>query len=499
MEINMSTITVKNLTFAYPGSYDNIFEGTGFVIDTDWKLGFVGRNGRGKTTFLNLLLKKYEYSGQITAGCMFEYFPFDIPDKTIDTIDVIHTVTLEFMEWELMRELSLLKVPQEVLYRPFDTLSGGERTKVMLAALFLKEDCFLLIDEPTNHLDRHGREVVSEYLKGKSGFILVSHDRHFLDGCIDHILSINRASIEIEQGNFSSYHLNKERRDSFELAENEKLKKEIKRLKQTAGKKTQWANVAEDRKIGFDPNVVEKNTGRRVYEGAKSKKLMKRAKALQKRQEDAIEEKSTLLKDLESSENLRLVQQNFHTEQLVALSGITIKYGDKTVCEQVTFTLKRGERVSLGGKNGSGKTSIIKLICGEEVPHTGDVTVSERLKISYVSQDTSHLIGDLRDLATTQDIDESLFKAILRKLGFDRVQFDKRIENFSEGQKKKVLIAQSLCKKAHLLVWDEPLNYIDVISRMQIENLLIQHAPSILFVEHDKMFCEKVATKYIEL
>lgn len=230
----MSLINISNLTFAYEGSGENIFENVSFQIDTDWKLGFTGRNRRGKTTFLNLLLGKYEYRGNIFGGVIFEYFPFEIKDKTLKTIDIVNSLNHDYQMWELEREMSLLDVAEDVLYRGFDTLSNGEQTKILLAVLFLREDRFLLIDEPTNHLDAEGREVVAEYLKSKNGFILVSHDRRFLDNCIDHILSINRTNIEIQKGNFSSWQLNKEMQDNFEIAKNYKLKKDIKRLEQAA-------------------------------------------------------------------------------------------------------------------------------------------------------------------------------------------------------------------------------------------------------------------------
>lgn len=495
----MSLINVTNLTFAYPGSYDNIFENVSFQIDTNWKLGFTGRNGRGKTTFLNLLLGKYEYIGNISASVNFEYFPFEIKDKSIDTIEVINSICIEYQEWEMRKELSLLNVAEDVLYRPFQTLSNGEQTKVMLVALFLKENSFLLIDEPTNHLDILGRQTVSNYLKSKTGFILVSHDRYFLDGCVNHILSINKSNIEIERGNFSSWLINKERRDAFEIMENEKLQKEIKRLKETAKEKAEWSNKAESRKIGFNPTKVEKSLSRRAQEGAKSKKAMKRSKALEQRQESAIEEKFKLLKNIETSDNLKLSQLYYHSSLLLTLENIAIKYDDKPICENISFSVAKGDRISLTGKNGCGKSSILKLICGENITHTGILRKGNALKISYVSQDTSYLKGNLSDFARQYDIDESLFKAILRKLDFERVQFDKNIEDFSGGQKKKVHIAKSLSEKSHLLVWDEPLNFIDVISRMQIENLLLDYKPTIIFVEHDKLFCDNVATKKIKL
>ena len=210
----MSLINVSNLTFAYEGSYDNIFENVSFQIDTDWKLGFTGRNGRGKTTFLNLLLKKYEYSGSITSSTNFEYFPYSVSDKELFTIDIVKEICPEVEDWEIYKEFSLLEGAEDALYRPFYTLSNGEQTKALLAAMFLKENSYLLIDEPTNHLDSEGRKAVSSYLNKKHGYILVSHDRVFLDNCIDHILSINKTNIEIQRGNFSSWLRNKEMQDS---------------------------------------------------------------------------------------------------------------------------------------------------------------------------------------------------------------------------------------------------------------------------------------------
>ena len=125
----MSLINVSNLTFSYDSSFDNIFENVSFQIDTDWKLGFIGRNGRGKTTFLNLLLGKYEYSGTISTCVDFEYFPYVIDDKTRNTLDIISCINNTALEWEIIREFSLLNMSEDILYRPFNTLSNGEQTK----------------------------------------------------------------------------------------------------------------------------------------------------------------------------------------------------------------------------------------------------------------------------------------------------------------------------------------------------------------------------------
>ena len=488
----MSLINVTNLTFAYDGSYENIFENVNFQIDTNWKLGFTGRNGRGKTTFLNLLLGKYEYRGSITASVSFSYFPYHVEDPGILAIDAVEAMHPDYEYWRVAREMAKLQLDDAVLYRPYGTLSNGEQTKLQLAVLFSKENHFLLIDEPTNHLDIRGRELVSKYLSSKKGFILVSHDRAFLDGCVDHILSINKSDIQICKGNFSAWWENKQRQDAFEQAENEKLKKEIARLEETAREKANWSDRVEASKIGehaFD----------RGYIGHKAEKMMTRSKAIEKRQTAAIEEKSKLLRNIERSDTLKIFQTPFHTKRLAEMKGVTIDYGDGAVCEDISFTIRMGDRIALQGPNGSGKSSIIKLLCGQDIPFTGQLWLGNGLKISYVNQDASGLWGKMSDFARNAGIDESLFLAMLAKLDVPKAQMEKDMSSLSAGQKKKVLLARSICEPMHLHIWDEPMNYIDVISRMQIEELLLEYQPTILFVEHDKAFCENVATKIVEL
>ena len=141
----MSLIQVSNLTFAYEGSHENIFENVSFQIDTNWRLGFVGRNGRGKTTFLNLLLGKYDYQGSISASVTFSYFPYSVEDKSILAIDAVEAMYPEYEYWKIQREMANLHLDDGVLYRPYDILSNGEQTKLQLAVLFSKENNFLLI------------------------------------------------------------------------------------------------------------------------------------------------------------------------------------------------------------------------------------------------------------------------------------------------------------------------------------------------------------------
>ncbi|GFI01798.1 energy-dependent translational throttle protein EttA [Lachnospiraceae bacterium] len=516
----MSQISVNNLTFCYEGSYDNIFEEVSFQIDTDWKLGFIARNGKGKTTFLKLLMGQYEFSGKISASVSFDYFPFEVKDKDKNTIDVIEEIYPDYEFWKVCRELNFLEVDGEVFYRPFRTLSNGEQTKVMLALLFSKENHFLLIDEPTNHLDMEARELLKRYLCSKKGFILVSHDRSFMDGCVDHVLVINKSDLEVQQGNFSSWWENKQKQDAYELAENERLKKDIQRLTQSARKARQWADNVEATKIGVKSFKYEKCIDTRAYIGEKSRRMQMRRKNLERRKEREIEEKSGLLKNLETVEDLKIIPLSHYKEKLVIMEDCSIAYGESSeIIRGFHLEVRQGDRIFLRGKNGCGKSTVIRAILGqilaqneeikiqnptnqmisEPVLKNGRIFVPNQMIVSYCSQDTSMLHGTIREYAADNGIDETLFMALLRKLDFSRVQFEKRIEDYSGGQKKKVLLAGSLCRKAHLYIWDEPLNFIDVFSRMQIEDLILKFKPTMILVEHDKAFMENTATKIIDL
>lgn len=163
----MSLIQIQQLSFSYPGSYTSIFEGVNLQLDSSWKLGLIGRNGRGKTTFFRLLLAEYTYQGTIRHDVDFRYFPYPVADKNKMTLEILQEVCPHAEDWQFMKELSLLDVDIERLYLPFATLSQGEQNKALLAALFLNENTFLLIDEPTNHLDYDARQKIANYLDKK--------------------------------------------------------------------------------------------------------------------------------------------------------------------------------------------------------------------------------------------------------------------------------------------------------------------------------------------
>ena len=492
----MSTIKIENLTFSYYGYVKPVFENVSFSFDTNWKTGLIGRNGIGKSTLFKLLLNQEVYQGKISKSVDFIKFSPNLSDTSKLGIELYKELISDEEEWKLFRELNLLNVDENLVYREFETLSKGEQTKILLAILFTREDGFLLIDEPTNHLDMHGRKIVSEYLKSKKGFLLISHDRDFLDGCINHVISINRNSIDVQSGNFTSWYENKLMKDQFEISKNEKLRKDIKRLKEAARQCKIWSDKIEKTKNGVKISGVKPDKG---YIGHKAAKMMKRSKNLENRQNQAIEEKQNLLKDIEIKENLLLHPLHHRKNPLISVSDLSSYYGEKQILSNVSFEIKQGDIVAIYGSNGSGKSTLIKILLGLNHDYTGEIKLASNLEISYIPQDTSDLTGSLNEYIHKQDVDETLCKTILIKLDFSRELFEMDMKNYSDGQKKKVLIAVSLSKPAHLFVWDEPLNYIDVISRIQIEEIIKEAKPTLIFVEHDKRFVEDIANKTIRL
>ena len=200
----MSQIQITNLSFRHPGQTEYIFKDVNLTLDTNWKLGLIGRNGSGKTTLLKLLLGEYESNNAIGKNIDFEYFPYEIKNEDVMTMDIAYNIIPNLEEWRIFKELNLIEVDADILYRKFSSLSGGEKVKFLLICAFLKENKFLLIDEPTNHIDIDTREMLEEALDEYHGTILfVSHDRYFIDKLARNTFEIEENKINKYLGNYS--------------------------------------------------------------------------------------------------------------------------------------------------------------------------------------------------------------------------------------------------------------------------------------------------------
>lgn len=497
----MSTIKIKNLTFGFDQQQKLIFEDAALNIDTKWKLGLIGRNGRGKTTFLQLLLGKYPYIGNIEHQQIFTYFPQTVANPDELTYYVLQELS-DFEQWKIERELTLLKIEEAVLWRPFATLSGGEQTKVLLALLFADEQNFPLIDEPTNHLDITAREHVASYLKEKrQGFIVVSHDRKFVNEVVDHVLSIEKSRLILYQGNFAVYEEQKRLRDDFEREQNQKLKKEVSRLKQTASEKAEWSRSREGDKTKKRKGFIDTDARRadKGAIGADAARAMKRSKAIVKRMEEQAGEKEKLLKDIEYIEPLVMNAITSHHQELLAVENLQLSF-DQPLFQPLSFKIEKQQRIALIGPNGSGKSSILRYLLGEFTGSiSGTLRKPQNLKISYVRQNYEDNRGTLKEFAQKQQIVYQELLNNLNKLGVERSVFQLPIEQMSMGQRKRVELAKSLATPAELFIWDEPLNYLDVFNQQQLEEVINLVQPAMLIVEHDPVFLENTATEIVSL
>ena len=485
----MAQISVTNLTFAYPNASDNVFENLTLHLDTRWRLGLIGRNGRGKTTLLRLLAGELSGTGSVNVPGKTTVYPPPTPPREASVHAVMCRLAPGLELWQAECELAQLDTHIPSVEVPFDSLSPGERTKVLLAAQFLADRGSLLIDEPTNHLDAPGRRALAAYLARKDGFLVTSHDREFLDGCTDHILALNRTSMELRKGSFSAWKADFENRLAAEDAQNARLKKEIRRLREAADRSAGWSARRENTK------TQGRDSG---FEGHRAAKMMKRAKTQEKRQRQALAEAQELLHDAETPAALKMFPLTFPRETLASFSDVAPSYPGAPF-SPATFAVCRGDRIVLEGQNGTGKTSLLRLLEGEDLPHTGRLHIAGSLRVSWLPQDTSCCRGSLRDLASVRGLDWTQFLTMLRQLDFPRSHLDRDLQSLSEGQRKKALLGASLCEQAHLYVWDEPLNYVDLYTRMQIEELVLKARPTLLIVEHDLAFVEAVATKRIRL
>ena len=329
----MAMILLSNLSFCYEGSYQPVFEDLSIALDTDWRLGLTGRNGRGKTTLLRLLLGAQGaayglrgFTGSIQTKVRFGYFPAPVEHPEWLALEVAQQICPDCQQWQLERELSLLEFPEDALWRPFEQLSGGEKTKLQLAALFLQENAFPLIDEPTNHLDTESRQLVADYLKRQKGFLLVSHDRDFLDGCVDHILSLDLDGVQLRKGDFTGWYQDYQTRVQSEREQNERLKKEIGRLQTAARRTADWSGKVESSKIGEGPCD-------RGFIGHKAAKMMQRSKNIQSRREQAIRQKEELLKSVENTGKLKLQPMEHFSKMLLQARELSVCFDGRELFE----------------------------------------------------------------------------------------------------------------------------------------------------------------------
>ncbi len=527
----MASIVAREVDFSYDAPYNEVFTGLSLTMDTTWRTGLIGRNGLGKSTLLRLLAGELQPSaGSVEVHRATTYFPAPF-DRTLTTTEVLKDAIGPFRRWEremtdllaiqtedavqrysgiqeqyqsaggyvvegnIEREFNGMDLPLGLLGRRFGNLSGGEQTRALIAALFVIDGRFPLIDEPTNHLDIAGREQLSRYLADKPGFLLVSHDRHFLDTAIDHVVSINKSDIQVSRGNYTTWKTHMDEVERHQERARANIERDVKQLKRASDQRRHGA-LSRERDKHQKGREGKPDTG---HIGARAAKQMKKALVLERRVDDQLEEKQSLLRNQEKQRQLTIATEQSSPKTLMMIQNLTVAYGEEVVLDGISFALGAGDRVAIVGPNGSGKSTLFKAITGEVSPLSGVINRPRHVTYSTAYQHPIWHTGSLRALLEGIGLDETRFRQILGSFGVRGDVFERPLETFSQGQLKKVDLCRSMMMPADFLMWDEPMNYVDVFSREQIEEAILEDSPSLLFIDHDRHFVEHVATQVIEL
>lgn len=453
----------------------NIYEGD--------KTGLIGINGVGKSTLLNMIIGKDSYySGSIRVKGQIGYLPQDLSSDKEKTVE-------EFLEKyindkgisTILKNLNIKSKYNQQL----KSLSGGEKTRVYLAKAILSKANILILDEPTNHLDSDGIQWLSEFISKFHGCVLiVSHDRYFLDQTVTNILELDEGNIKEYKGNYSNYKRTKDKELEKQAIEYEKYKKERKRLEIAARKQMERANKY---------NNMSQND---FYRG-KAATIAKKSKAIASRIEklDKVE-KPKEVKGLNISFDN---QKNKVGNILIKGENIKKTYND-LLFKNVNFEITRGKRIGIIGKNGVGKTTLLKGIIGSEELE-GNLYISPSTKMGYFSQELKNLNENLSILDEMRKhcSNQSYIRTLLGCMLFKGEDIFKKIGDLSFGERVRVAFLKLVLEGNNLLVLDEPTNFLDITSREKIEEILIDYEGAILFVSHDQYFVEKMAEEIWEI
>ena len=469
-------LKIEHLSFTYDGAPEAVFADLSLSLDTAWRTGLIARNGRGKTTLLRLLSGDLQGKGKIDCPLMPVLFPYPVADGTQTAWQIAQTAAATCEDWRLMRELSLLNVPEEALNRPFDTLSGGEKTRVNLGRLILEDTDILLLDEPTNHLDLHAIEWLEEYLASFKGTVVaISHDRYFLDRTITRVIEILDGHAEFYNGNYSFYAVEKERRYLEKMRQYEKEQAKIRQLEAAADKLHLWAFMGNDA-------------------------LHKRAFSMEKR----IERMRTTDKPTrEKKMTAQFRSSEFLGDEVLTLKGVGKSFGERTLFSGVDLKVAGGERIALIGDNGTGKSTLIKMIMGEEYPDEGRIKLGPSTKIAYLPQ-IIHFDVPQRNLVDTmlyskRDITPQKARDRLAAFHFRGEDVFKSVSVLSGGEQSRLRLCMLMDDEVNFLILDEPTNHLDIASREWIEEAVEAFDGTLLFVSHDRYFINRFATRVWEL
>ncbi|ERM91737.1 ribosomal protection-like ABC-F family protein [Caldanaerobacter subterraneus] len=514
----MAVITVNNLTKSY--GVDIILQNISFIVNEGDKIGVIGENGAGKSTLFNILAGTLEPdSGSIfvSANKIGYLKQNTLIDSEKSIYEEVKSVFAEIFQLEnkikaleekisntkdhkllekLFEEYSFLMDKYNELegysveskvrgvlnglgfdMSQFDTpvsnLSGGQKTRLMLAKILLLNPDVLLLDEPTNHLDIRSLEWLEQYLKFYSGTLLIiSHDRYFLDKVVNKIFEIENHHLKVYEGNYTEYLKKKKEEVQAKLKAYEEQQKEIKRIK----------------------SIIETQRNRRTEKSVKmaqsKEKLLEKMEIIEK---PFLNKNSIKLKfdfDIESGNDVLTVK------------NLSLKF-DRPVFSNVSFDVKKGEKIALLGPNGAGKTSLLRIIAGEIKEFEGEIKFGTNVVTGYYEQEFKSLNPEKTVLDEIWDenpyLTQTEVRTLLASFLFKDEEVFKTVASLSGGEKARLSLLKLLLSKANFLLLDEPTNHLDLKAKEVLEESLLDYSGTVLFVSHDRYFIDKIATKVMIL
>lgn len=523
----MIEISVKGLCKYF--GVTNVFDDINFEVQTGERVGLIGRNGTGKTTVFKIIagleqLDKFD-KGSIsirkdaTIGYLDQIPQYPKGSKTIDVLkEAFNEVTevrdkMMDLEKQMMvsdnkdienimkkygelqhlfehmggyeidekvNKISIgLKISDEMKQREFNTLSGGEKTTILLGKILLQSPDILLLDEPTNHLDVESIEWLEDFLwEYKGTVIIVSHDRYFLDKVVTKIIEIEDGETSEYLGNYSYYIEEKDRRllEQFEAFKDQQ--KKIKAMEEAIKRFREWGTRSDD------PKMFKK-----------AENMRKRIEKMEKVDKPTLDRKKIQV-DFSSKDR--------SGNDVVYIEGLTKAFDSNIIIDNIDFHLRYREKLALLGKNGSGKSTLIRIILGQYEADQGEVKLGSNVKIGYLQQDIvfeneEDTILDVYRGHFNYNIAEGPARAILAKFLFYGSDVFKKVKNLSGGEKVRLKLCILMQENINLLILDEPTNHLDIESREMLEEALEDFKCTILFISHDRYFINKIAQRVAEI
>ena len=510
----MIDVSVRSLVKSFELG-KNILDGLSFTVTAGERVGILGHNGCGKTTLFRILVgelradegevmiapsKRLGLISQIPVypeGWTTEQVLKDAHRHLYRIAERMEELSLEMerdsskallaeydrlqedfrrlggydMDTDRSRVANGLDISPAMLHQRFDSLSGGEKTRVNLARLILEDTDILLLDEPTNHLDLHATEWLEDYLLGFKGTVLViSHDRYFLDKVVQRSIEIDEGKAEFYSGNYSFYVEERQRRFEEKLKKYEKDQAKIDQLTRAAEQMHLWAFMGND-------------------------KLHKRAFSMEKR----IEKLSQSEKPQEQKKlNVKFKQREFNGDEVLVMEDVSKGFGDRTLFSDLSLTVTGGERIALIGDNGTGKSTLVKLIMDEETPDSGYLYKGPAVRSAYLPQHVRFSVEERSALDTMLydcRCQPQQARDRLAAFGFKGEDVFTPVGALSGGEKSRLRLCMLMGSDINFLILDEPTNHLDIASREWMEDALSDYEQTLLFVSHDRYFIEKFATR----